>query len=136
MLSCGGESRLRLRVRLSWIGLGLAGVQVLVGALLAFTPNLEGWAGGILFALFYAVPTALIALSLRSGSRWVSTLGAWVALLLAVFFVAIPIGNWSGYSPVQATFAVSVTIPVAVFNLAAFWAVVLRRGSRARPLTS
>jgi len=122
-------------VRLAWIGLAIAGAQVLVGAVLTLVPNPEGWFGGILFAAFYAIPTALIAMSLRSHTRWLRTACGWAALLLAVYLITIPIENWPGYSFYQAAFAVAVTVPAALFDLAAFWVAVIRPAGRPRQVT-
>jgi len=121
-------------VRLSWIGLAIAGLELLVGATLVLSPNDEGWLGGLLFAAFYAVPAALIALALRSGVAWQQMAAGWLSLLLAVGFGVVPIGNWSGYVLWQAVLAVGVTIPVVVFYLVAFWTVVIRhRGQLGTP---
>lgn len=122
--------------RLARVGWAIAGAQVLVGAVLAFVPNAEGWFGGILFAAFYAIPTSLVAMSLRSRRRWLRTACGWGALLLAVFLIAIPIGNWPGYSSYEAAFAVAVTVPPAVFDLAVFRVAVVRQAGRPRQVTA
>jgi hypothetical protein len=127
---------MRALVRLAWIGLAIAGLQLLVSVVVFVLPNPEGWLGGLLYAAFYAVPLALIALALRSGIPWLQTSCGWLAMLLAICFTAIPIGNWAGYASLQAVFAVAITVPTVLFYLAVFWTVVTRRGVRDHQLSA
>jgi hypothetical protein len=114
----------KLRTRLRWFGLALAAAQALVGIVIAFVPNLEGPLGGLLYGLMYAVPTAAVALAWGSTSRPVQTVGGWAALLLAVFYTAIPVLNWNGYTPLETVFVLGVTVPTVLFDLAVFSALI------------
>jgi hypothetical protein len=126
---------MRLLGRLSWFALALAAAHVLVGMAMTFAGNTEGPFGGVLYAAFYAIPLLLIALALRSVRQGWHTTAGWAALVLAVFYVAVVLGNRSGYSTQAATFAVMVTVPTAVLDLAIFWAGILRRPRRSKTST-
>lgn len=128
---------MRLLKRLAWVALALAAVDVAVGIVMAFVPNPEGWAGGILFIGFYAVPLVLMGLALRSSHPVLHTIAGWAALLLAAYDGLVLIGNWSGYSSLTALFAVSITIPTVALCLVIFWAAVIRaRPSPSQPAAS
>lgn len=125
---------MQLLRRLSWIAMALAAVQVAVGIGVSVVGNAEGWVGGILYALLYALPLLLIALALRSSRSSLHTAAGWAALVLAAFYSLVVIGNWSGYSSQMAIFAVCITVPTVALDLVIFWAIVLHRSGR--PTTS
>jgi hypothetical protein len=115
-----------LRRRVSWIAAWLAAAQVLVGVGVSLLPNPEGWVGGIFYAGMYALPLLLMAVALRSSRRPWHIVAGWGALLLAVFYSLVVVGNWSGYSAAQAAFALALTAPTVLVDLLVFWATILR----------
>lgn len=121
---------MRLLTGLSWAAFALAAAHVVVGIVMAFVPNPEGWAGGVFFAVSYGVPLVLIGLALRSSRPALHSGAGWAALLIAVYYALIVIGNWSGYSTQTALFAVGITVPTVALDLIIFWATVLRRSGR------
>ena len=125
---------MRLLIRLSWIAMALAAAQVAVGIAMSLVGSSEGWVGGILYALLYALPLVLIALALRSPRSSLHTAAGWVALILSVFYSLLVVGNWSGYSSQMAVFAACITVPTVGLDLVIFWATVLHRSER--PITT
>jgi hypothetical protein len=123
-------AEMRLLMGLSWVAFALAAAYVVVGIVMFFVPNPEGWAGGIFFAVLYGVPLVLIGLALRSSHPVLHTIAGWAALLIGAVYTLIVIGNWSGYSSQTALFAVSITVPAVALDLIIFWATVLRRSGR------
>jgi hypothetical protein len=117
---------MRLLKGLAWVAFALAAVDVVIGVVMAFVPNPEGWAGGILFVVFYAAPLVLMGLALRSSHPVLHTIAGWAALLLAAYDGLIVVGNWSGYSSLTAFFAAGVTIPTVALYLIIFWVAALR----------
>lgn len=115
---------------LSWAAFGLAAADVVVGIVMAFVPNPEGWLGGIFFAVSYGVPLVLIGLALRSSRPVLHAIAGWAALLISVYYSLIVIGNWSGYSSGTALLAVGITVPAVALDLIVFWATILRRSGR------
>jgi hypothetical protein len=113
---------MRLLTPLAWIAVALAAAHVLVGIGVAFVGNEEGSVGGVFYVLVYALPLLLIAGALRSSRRSWHTAAGWAALLLAVFYSLVVVGNWSGYSTSTATFAISITAPTAALDLVVVWA--------------
>lgn len=104
----------------------LATAQTLVALVMLLLPNQEGSLGGVLFALIYAAPLLLLALALRSAQAGLRTVAGWAALGLAMVYSAIVVGNWSGYSALQAATAVAVSAPTVALDLVVFWSVVAR----------
>jgi uncharacterized membrane protein len=123
----------RLLSRLFWIAIALAAAHAAVGIGMSFVGNLDGWLGGVMYALMFALPLVLIAFGLRSPKQ--RTRVGWAALVLAVLYGAVVIGNWSGYPTQQAVFAVAITGPTVALDLVIFWATVLHRPRRSEPVT-
>jgi hypothetical protein len=121
-----GMTEIRLLTRLAWTATVLAAAHALVGIGISIVPNPDGWLGGIFYAAVYTLPLLLIGFALRSSRPLPHTVAGWVALLLAIFYSMVVVGNWSGYSTPQATFAVAITVPTVAFDLLIFWATILR----------
>lgn len=115
-----------LAFRLYQVAMLLAAAHLLVGIGMVVVGNPEGWPGGVFYVLLYGVPVALIGLAVRAQARaWVTAAG-WAALILAIYYTAVPIGNWSGYTAGQALFVVLITVPTVLFDLVVFWATIRR----------
>jgi hypothetical protein len=114
-------------MRLSWFLLALAVAHVLVGIGLAVAGD---WTGGVFYVLLYAVPLLLIGYALRSLRAALHTAAGWAAVVLALYFAAIPIGNWAGYSSGRALFVVLITLPTIAVYLAVVWFTLLHRSRR------
>ncbi len=119
---------MRLLTRLSWVAMALAALHGGVGVGLSFYGT-EGWFGGIVYALLYALPLLLIALALRSSRSWLHIAAGWAALVLAVYCSFIVVASWSGFSR-DDVFMVCTTAPTVALDLVIFWATVLRRSRR------
>ena len=122
-----GSSAMRSRQpqrTLSIVMLAVGTAELLVATLMAALGNPEGWLGGLLFGLLYAVPLLLLGAMLRSTRAWLRKTAGWAALLLVIGLAALLPANWDGYSPAQATMAVVLTVPVVVVGLVAFWVTV------------
>ncbi len=118
----------RVVVRIARL-LGVAQCVVAVGVGIA--PTSEGWAGGIFYAVVYAAPPLVLAWVLEHRSGRLLTAAGVLAVVLAVWMAIVPIGNWSGYSALQALFAVSITVPtVIVLLLVGYTALAPRRRRR------
>lgn len=115
---------------LARIAYGLAAAHVLVGIGVAIADNPEGPVGGVFYVLQYALPLALIGRAIQSPSVRRRRIAGSVALALGVFFALIVVGNWSGYSHPQAIFAVCITVPTTLVDLAIFWRTVPRWSNR------
>ncbi len=124
---------MRLLSRLSLIAISLALVQVIIGVGLSLVPNPEGRLGGALYVAMYSVPLILFGFGLRSAKQGWRTATGWTALVLAAGYSMVVIGNWSGYTPQQALFAVGITAPTVAVDLAIFWSTVLHRPARSAP---
>ena len=110
------------RLQASTFAFAMAVLLVLIGIGLAFTPNSEGWAAGPMFAALYALPVLAVGTAIRAQARWLRRGAGIAALLLALFYAAVPIGNWTGYSTTfDAARAVIVSVPAVLGCLAAFW---------------
>jgi hypothetical protein len=105
----------------------LALVQTFVAVAMTILPNAEGTAGGFAYAAMYVGPALLVSVAVQSSQRGWQLVAAWVSLVLSVFYVAVVVGNWSGYSTAQQAFAIGVNVPTVALYLAVFRAVVLRR---------
>jgi hypothetical protein len=120
---------MRLLIRLSWIAMALAALQVVVAIGVSFFGTDGGWFGGVLYALLYALPLLMIALALRSSHSWLHTAAGWAALVLAVYYSFIVVASWSGNSR-DDVFMVCTTAPTVALDLVISWATVLRRSRR------
>jgi hypothetical protein len=125
---------MRLPMRLSWIALALAAVQVVVGIGVSFFGTDGGWFSGVGYDLLYALPLLLIALALRSSRSWLHIAAGWAALVLAVCYCFIVIASWSPGFSRDDVFMVCTTAPTVALDLVIFWATVLHRFGR--PTTS
>lgn len=123
-------TRMRTSSRLAGTVLGLAAAQLAVAVMMWLSGNPEGWMGGILYAAFLALPQLLIALALHApwGVCW--AIAGWAAVILGALYALVVVGNWSGYSYVQAIFVVVMILPTVAVDLLVFWATVLRRPAR------
>ena len=108
----------------------LGTVHACVALAIAVVSNPEGVGGALAYAVLYAGPAVLIALGLRSSRRGLQLAAGWAGLLVATGYVAVVLGNWSGYNGSQEALAVGVNLPTVAVYVAAFWvAVQHRRGS-------
>ena len=111
----------------AWAAGSLAGLELVLGFAMAIVGSSEGWVGAFLYSLMYALPALLIALALGSRRPSLHRGAAWAALLLAVCYVLIVVGNWPGYSKQMTILAVGAAAPAVALYLAIFSAAVLRR---------
>jgi hypothetical protein len=103
----------------------VADVLIGVAMLIAGTP--QGLEGSYLFPLMYGGPLLLIALAVRSDRAGIRITAGIVALLLAVFYTAIVIGNWRFYTQGEALLAILLTAPTVAADLAIFWGAAIHR---------
>lgn len=112
--------------------LAAAGVELVIAAVVSLTPNPDGWAGGVFFALAYSLPLALLGFALRASRRWLLWTAGVAAGVLGLFFAAIPVGNWSGYNGWwEQGRALAATVPAVVACAIVFWAAIVHRGPAA-----
>jgi hypothetical protein len=83
----------------------------------AFAGTSEGPLGGLFSAAMYAVPLLLLSRALTRARPGLDHIAGVVAIILALYFAAVPLGNWSGYSDLQAAFAVVITVPAVIVDL-------------------
>jgi hypothetical protein len=115
------------------IALVLAAAHVVVGVVMSFIENPEGPAGGVLYALLYALPLLLIGLALRSSRSGFRTAAGLGAFILGTFYVMTVAENWAFYSPEQAVFAAAITVPTVAVDIATIWVTLLHRPARPMP---
>ena len=123
--------RARTRSVVSWLTLGLAGAEVIVGLVAVFTspPGASARWGEDLTEMFITVvPLVAVALALRSSRRDVAKTTAVMALTFAALVSLTLLGylfwghDWSGFTPRQQTiYSLEIIPPIAVY-LAAFLA--------------
>jgi hypothetical protein len=119
----------RTRRVLSWLALGLAAAEVIVGVVATLTSppgSPAGWGGDVTEMIITVVPLAAVGLALRSPRRGVAITTAVIALIL-VAAVSVTLlgylfwgGDWSGFTLRQKTiYSLEMIPPIAVY-LAAF----------------
>ena len=114
---------------------GMLAVQLAVAVAISLTPNPEGWLGGILYAFAYGIPVVLLLLGLRSRWPGLRLASGILATIFGLYFVAIPILNWSLYATSwEVARALAASIPPVIACAAIAWAGLLRR-PRPRPTT-
>jgi hypothetical protein len=107
--------------------IGIAGVQVLAAVAMSLLPNTEGWLAGALYFGFYALPMVALSFALRSRRPgWVTASGI-IGALLVIYYMAIVVGNWAGYSNFDAWRAVLATIPAVAGSVVLAWAAIVSR---------
>ena len=121
----------RTRHVLSWLALGLAGAEVIVGAVAVATepPGAStGWGEDLTEMLITVVPLVAAGLTLRSSRRGVARTTAVMALIFAALVSVTLLGylfwghDWSGFTPRQKIiYSLEMIPPIAVY-LAAFLA--------------
>ena len=88
---------IRWKIALSWVALGLAAGHLVVASGVATMPppatSEGGLLAGVFYALYYAVPLAILGVGLRSGARSILTLLGLFALGLVVLHSA-PLFNF------------------------------------------
>jgi hypothetical protein len=121
----------RTRRVVSWLALGLAGAEVIVGVVAVATEppgSYTGWGEDLTEMLITVVPLAAIGLALRSPRRGVARTTAVMALIFAALVSVTLLGylfwghDWSGFTLRQKSiYSLEMIPPVAVY-LAAFLA--------------
>jgi hypothetical protein len=96
----------------------LGAAQCVVAVGVGIAPTSEGWAGGVLYALMYAAPLFVLAWILEHRAGGLRKAAGVIALVMAVYMTAVPIGNWSGYAALQAVFVVAITVPTVLVLIA------------------
>jgi hypothetical protein len=121
----------RTRRVVSWLALGLAAAEVIVGVVATVTSppgSPAGWGGDVTEMIITVVPLAAVGLALRSSRRGVARTTAVIALILAAA-VSVTLlgywfwgGDWSGFTLRQKTiYSLEMIPPIAVY-LTAFLA--------------
>jgi hypothetical protein len=121
----------RTRRVVSWLALGLAAAEVIVGVVATITSpggSPAGWGGDVTEMIITVVPLAAVGLALRSSRRGVAITTAVIALILAAAVSVTLLGylfwghDWSGFTLRQKTiYSLEMIPPIAVY-LAAFLA--------------
>ena len=122
----------RTRRVVSWLALGLAGAEVIVGVVAAVAPeppgSYTGWGEDLTEMFITVVPLVAVGLALRSSRRGVAKTTAVMALIFAALVSVTLLGylfwghDWSGFTPRQKTiYSLEMIPPIAVY-LAAFLA--------------
>lgn len=110
-------------------------IQLAVAVAISLSPNPEGWLGGVLYAFAYGIPVVLLILGLRSRWPGLRLAAGILAGVFGLYFVAIPVLNWSLYvDSWEVARALGASIPPVIACAAIAWAGLLRR-PRARPTT-
>jgi hypothetical protein len=119
----------RTRRVVSWLALGLAGAEVIVGVVATVTspPGAPaGWGGDVTEMLITVVPLLAVGFALRSSRRGVARTTAVMALIFAALVSVTLLGylfwgnDWWGFTLRQKTiYSLELTPPFAVY-LAAF----------------
>ena len=121
----------RTRRVVSWLALGLAAAEVIVGVVATVTspPGAPaGWGGDVTEMIITVVPLAAVGLALRSSRRGVAITTAVIALILAAAVSVTLLGylfwghDWSGFTLRQKTIYSLEMIPPIAAYLAAFLA--------------
>jgi hypothetical protein len=121
----------RTRRVLSWLALGLAGAEVIVGVVAVATEppgSYTGWGEDLTVTFITVVPLVAAGLALRSSRRGVARTTAVMALIFAALVSVTLLGylfwghDWSGFTPGQKTIASLEMIPPIAVYLAAFLA--------------
>lgn len=119
----------RTRRVVSWLALGLAAAEVIVGVVATVTSppgSPAGWGGDVTEMIITVVPLAAVGFALRSSRRGIAVITAVMALILAAA-VSVTLlgywfwgGDWSGFTLRQKTiYSLEMIPPIAVY-LAAF----------------
>ena len=121
----------RTRRVVSWLALGLAAAEVIVGVVATVTSppgSPAGWGGDVTEMIITVVPLAAVGLALRSSRRGMAITTAVIALILAAAVSVTLLGyllwghDWSGFTLRQKTIYSLETIPPIAVYLAAFLA--------------
>ena len=123
--------RARTRRVVSWLALGLAGAEVIVGVVAVATEppgSYTGWGEDLTMTFITVVPLVAAGLALRSSRRGVARTTAVMALIVAALVGVTLLGylfwghDWSGFTPREKTIASLEMIPPIAVYLAAFLA--------------
>lgn len=119
----------RTRRVVSWLALGLAAAEVIVGVVATVTSppgSPAGWGGDVTEMIITVVPLAAVGFALRSSRRGIAMITAVMALILAAA-VSVTLlgylfwgGDWSGFTLRQKTIGSLEMIPPIAVYLAAF----------------
>ena len=121
----------RTRRVVSWLALGLAGAEVIVGVVAVATEppgSPTGWGEDLGMTFITVVPLVAVGLALRSPRRGVARTTAVLALIVAALISLTLLGylfwghDWSGFTAGQKTIASLEMIPPIAVYLAAFLA--------------
>lgn len=121
----------RTRRVVSWLALGLAGAEAIVGVVAVATEppgSSTGWGEDLTTTFITVVPLVAVGLALRSSRRGVARTTAVMALIVAALISLTLFGylfwghDWSTFSPGQKTIASLEMIPPIAVYLAAFLA--------------
>ena len=121
----------RTRRVVSWLALGLAGAEVIVGVVAVVTspPGAStGWGEDLTEMFITVVPLVAVGLALRSSRRGVAKTTAVMALIFAALVSVTLLGyllwghDWSGFTLRQETIYSLQMIPPITVYLAAFLA--------------
>ncbi len=122
----------RTRRVVSWLVLGLAGAEVIVGVVAAVAPeppgSYTGWGEDLAGTFTIVVPLVAVGLALRSSRRGVARTTAVMALIFAALVSVILLGylfwghDWSTFTLTQKTIASLSISPSIAVCLAAFLA--------------
>ncbi len=121
----------RTRRVVSWLALGLAVAEVILGVVAAATEppgSYTGWFEDLANAFVIVVPLVAVGLALRSSRRGVAKTTAVLALILAAVGSVILLGylfwggDWSTFTLTQKTITSLSMIPAIAVFLAAFLA--------------
>lgn len=129
----------RTRRVVSWLALGLAGAEVIVGVVAVVTspPGAPtGWGEDLTETVITVVPLVAVGLALRSSRRGVAKTTAVTALVIAALVSLTLLGylfwghDWSGFTLRQKTiYSLELIPPIAVY-VAAFLAELAAFGRR------
>ena len=131
--------RARTRRVVSWLALGLAGAEVILGAVAAATEppgSYRGWGEDLTGTFITVVPLVAVGLALRSSRRGVARTTAVMALILAALVSVMMLGylfwghDWSTFTLRQKTITSLDVIPSIAVYLAAFLAALPAFGRR------
>jgi hypothetical protein len=121
----------RTRRVVSWLALGLAGAEAIVGAVAVATEppgSYTGWGEDLTMTFITVVPLVAAGLALRSSRRGVARTTAVMALILAALVSVMMLGylfwghDWSTFTLRQKTITSLEVIPSIAVYLAAFLA--------------
>lgn len=112
--------------------IALAAVESVVAIGIGAAGGTEGTQGGMYFGLLFALPLVVVGIALSRPSPRLHAGAAAAAALLAVAYVLILVGNWSGYTAAQRVVAPLLLIP-AVIDYLAVLAVVFVEARRRTP---